>query len=173
MAKAAKLKVFSMAAGFHDAVVAAPSQKAALKAWGTTTDLFAAGRACVVENEALIAQALAQPGVVVKVARGDEAAMLGPEPAQAADDAKRRREPRKRPPPDRTALDAAEKAVAEAEQHLDSELAALAERRAELDRREREVRQAAEQRLGRLRDERDGAAAAFARAVERSRRPVD
>lgn len=32
MAKAAKLKVYCMPAGFYDEIVAAPSQKAALKA---------------------------------------------------------------------------------------------------------------------------------------------
>lgn len=48
MARGPKLKVFCTPRGFHNALVAAPSQKAALKAWGTTTDLFAAGRASVV-----------------------------------------------------------------------------------------------------------------------------
>ena len=38
-----KLKVFRTPIGFHDAYVAAPSQKAALQAWGTDTDLFARG----------------------------------------------------------------------------------------------------------------------------------
>lgn len=39
----ANLKVFRTPAGFHDAYVAAPSQKAALKAWGSEADLFARG----------------------------------------------------------------------------------------------------------------------------------
>ena len=35
-----KLKVYSTPIGFHDALVAAPSQKAALEAWGAGTNLF-------------------------------------------------------------------------------------------------------------------------------------
>jgi hypothetical protein len=45
MARASKLKVYRTAAGFHDAYVAAPSQKAALAAWGSDHDLFARGGA--------------------------------------------------------------------------------------------------------------------------------
>jgi hypothetical protein len=36
MPRAAKLKVFRTPIGFHDAYVAAPSQKAALEAWEAT-----------------------------------------------------------------------------------------------------------------------------------------
>jgi hypothetical protein len=74
------LKVFRTPAGFYDAVVAAPSQKAALAAWGTTTNLFASGDARVAEDPALQAEALAHPGEVIKRSRGDFAAMIGPEP---------------------------------------------------------------------------------------------
>ena len=38
-----KLKVYCTPVGFHDAYVAAPSQKAALQAWGAKTNLFAQG----------------------------------------------------------------------------------------------------------------------------------
>ena len=38
-----KLKVFRTPIGFHDAYVAAPSQKAALEAWGAEGNLFAQG----------------------------------------------------------------------------------------------------------------------------------
>ncbi len=118
-----------MPAGFYDAVVAAPSQAAALKAWGMTTDLFAAGRASVVTDEAIRSEALGRPGEVIRRARGDEAAMLGPEPA---DDLKVRGKPAlkaarpKPPPPDRSDLDAAERRVSEAERELAAELEQLA-----------------------------------------------
>ena len=36
-----KLKVFRTPIGFHDAYVAAPSQKAALEAWGADSNIFA------------------------------------------------------------------------------------------------------------------------------------
>lgn len=169
MAKAPKLKVFCTPVGFYDALVAAPSQKAALKAWGTTTDLFAAGRASVVEDPALQAEALARPGEVVKRPRGDEAAMLGPEPGPAPERGKAERpKPKLRlvkpEPPDRSELDAAERAVADAERELAIGLEDIAEKRAELDRRERELRGEAEARLKGLRAARDRAEKVFRRA---------
>ncbi|MFY9349201.1 MAG: hypothetical protein WBL20_11385 [Sphingobium sp.] len=67
---AAKLKVYCTPIGFHDAYVAAPSQKAALKAWGADANLFARGAAEEVTDPALMEEPLAKPGVVVKRARG-------------------------------------------------------------------------------------------------------
>ena len=51
---ARKLKVYRTPIGFHDAFVAAPSQKTALKSWGADVDLFAYGAAEVVSDEGLI-----------------------------------------------------------------------------------------------------------------------
>lgn len=73
MARKQKLKVFRTPAGFHDAYVAAPSQKAALKAWGSDADLFARGIAEVVTDEALTREPLERPGEVIKRARGTAA----------------------------------------------------------------------------------------------------
>ena len=50
--------------------VAAPSQKAALQAWGSDADLFARGIADVVTDEALTAEPLASPGKVIRKLRG-------------------------------------------------------------------------------------------------------
>lgn len=66
----AKLKVFRTPIGFHDAYVAAPSQKAALAAWGADADLFARGLAEQVTDPELAAAALADPGKVIRVPRG-------------------------------------------------------------------------------------------------------
>lgn len=66
----AKLKVFRTPIGFHDAYVAAPSQKAALEAWGSDADLFARGIAEKVTDPELMDGPLANPGVVIKVSRG-------------------------------------------------------------------------------------------------------
>lgn len=66
----AKLKVFRTPIGFHDAYVAAPSQKAALEAWGTDTNLFARGSAEQVTDEKLMKAPLERPGEVIKVERG-------------------------------------------------------------------------------------------------------
>ena len=65
-----KLKVFRTPIGFHDAYVAAPSQKAALEAWGTDTDLFARGVAEGVTDPTLTKEPLERQGEVVRVLRG-------------------------------------------------------------------------------------------------------
>ena len=71
MAKA--LKVFRTPIGFHDAYVAAPSMKAALAAWGASTNLFAAGAAEVVTDPKLTKEPLARPGEVIRKPRGTDA----------------------------------------------------------------------------------------------------
>lgn len=48
-----RLKVFWTPIGFHDAYVAAASQKAALEAWGSDSNLFAAGLAEMVTDAKL------------------------------------------------------------------------------------------------------------------------
>ena len=73
---ARQLKVFSPPASFVNAVVAAPSQKAALEAWGVHDNLFASGRASVVTDPELIARALERPGEIVRVPIGTEEAIL-------------------------------------------------------------------------------------------------
>jgi hypothetical protein len=71
-----RLKVYCTPIGFHDALVAAPSQKAALEAWGASTNLFARGLAETVTDRALAEPALAEPGKVIKVSRGSKAEQL-------------------------------------------------------------------------------------------------
>ncbi len=60
-----KLKVFRTPIGFHDAYVAAPSQKAALEAWGADGNLFAQGIAEQVTDPELMEEPLASPGKVL------------------------------------------------------------------------------------------------------------
>ena len=181
MAKAPKLKVFCTPTGFYNALVAAPSQKAALKAWGTTTDLFGAGRASILDDPALQPKALATPGEIVKVRRGDLDEMLGAEPkperppsrppAKRARSARRPTPPRRpdlpAPPlPNRSELDAAEAALAEAQLEHDAELDAIAGQREELDKREIGVRSVGRTRLAELRRTAEAAQKAYAAAVE-------
>jgi hypothetical protein len=71
-----RLKVFRTPTGFHDAYVAAPSRKAALEAWGATSDLFARGAAEEITDQRLMAEPLAHPGEVIHVSRGVVAAEL-------------------------------------------------------------------------------------------------
>ena len=60
------LKVFQAHMGFYDTVVAAPSQKAALEAWGTRPGEFAKGFAKVTNDPVAVESALAHPGVVLR-----------------------------------------------------------------------------------------------------------
>lgn len=60
------LKVFRAHLGFYDSIVAAPSQKAALAAWGARPVEFAHGFATVTHDAAAVRAALAHPGVVLR-----------------------------------------------------------------------------------------------------------
>ena len=83
MARRQKLKVFRTPTGFHDAYVAAPSRKAALKAWGSDADLFARGIAEVVTDESLSREPLEHPGKVIKRSRGTVEEQLAALPPDA------------------------------------------------------------------------------------------
>jgi hypothetical protein len=179
MARPPRLKVFCTPVGFYDALVAAPSQKAALKAWGTTTDLFSAGRASVVEDPELQELALARPGEVVKRPRGDahqlieqmeaeEARERKARPKQAAE--KRAVPKAAKPRPDRAELDSTVQDFEVAERELRDGLDAIAESRAALDEQERALRARLEDRLAGLRSRRDRLAAAFRRTAQPKRR---
>jgi hypothetical protein len=180
MAKAPKLKVFRTPIGFHDAYVAAPSQKAALEAWGSDHDLFARGVAERVEDPELTREPLEHPGTVIRRLRGTTAEQIAalpedkpsarrspPEgdtaaPARPARAAKAA--PKPKPRPDRAPVREAEEALAEAEaRHADAQ-AELARREAALarERRALEKQQSAEQarlacRLDEARDRYDRA----------------
>lgn len=98
MANKRPLKVFRTSVGFEDAYIAAPSQKAALAAWGAKGNLFARGAAEVVTDPALAKAALERPGEVIRVPRGTAAEHLaaagggksqsarGPKPRKAGHD---------------------------------------------------------------------------------------
>lgn len=164
MARVTKLKVYRTVAGFHDAYVAAPSQKAALEAWGSDRDLFARGIAEQVTDPALTAEPLAAPGTVVKRSRGTTAeqiaALPDPQPDTPERDAStgrarakmpspgsagaKSKSPPKPPPrakpnpkPSGTALDAAEETLAAVKADYAGRARALAAREAALTRERR------------------------------------
>ena len=133
-----RLKVFQAQFGFYDSVVAAPSQTAALRAWGTHQNLFAGGDGRAATDEAAVKAALEHPETPLRRAVGshdpfevDPAGLpKAPEPSKRAGKAK--------PAPDRSKLRAAEAALSrlegrrEAEEAaFDAEAGALAARRAE------------------------------------------
>ena len=111
-----KLKVYRTPIGFHDAYVAAPSMKAALKAWGTTKNLFSRGAAELVTDAKLTKEPLARPGEVIKLARGSAAEhrkAVGSSD-RAASNGKTAPEPKpakRRPRPNRKPLEKTEQAL--------------------------------------------------------------
>src|SRR3954447_8035355 len=61
-----KLKTYQTSQGFYDLAVAAPSMKAALEAWGASSNLFHQGFAKETDDEDLIAATMAKPGIVLQ-----------------------------------------------------------------------------------------------------------
>ncbi|HEY0625460.1 MAG TPA: hypothetical protein VGD10_01880 [Allosphingosinicella sp.] len=180
-----KLKVFRTPIGFHDAYVAAPSQKAAIEAWGTDKDVFARGQAELVTDPALAAEPLASPGTVIKRLRGtaaEQIAALGDTPppprrkaaeeaeaAPAPPKAKPKPPPRPKPKPSRAALDEAEAALTEAEARQKQGLNDLAQREAALARERRALEKAQADETAGLARARDKAEAAYRDAMRRWR----
>jgi hypothetical protein len=178
------LKVYRTAIGFHDAYVAAPSQKAALAAWGTDKNLFARGAAEVVSEPALTKAPLAQPGEVIRVPRGSAAEhvkALGalpkrarrkaepePRPASPAPAKKGKPQPPPKPPrPSRDEVRFAEAALSAATKRRNERLSELAEREKALaaERKRIEREQAAE--IARFEKRLRAAQASHAKALAR------
>lgn len=179
MARRTKLKVFRTPIGFHDAYVAAPSQKAALEAWGSNADLFARGSAELVTDDDLTREPLAHPGTVIKRLRGSPEDHIAALPKNrprsrkkdtAPDDAQTRvrsapgkrstpRPPTPPPPrPSRAGLDRSEKALDDLKARQEKEDKDLRHREDEI-KREREQLDRAQERKR----------ASAERAVERER----
>lgn len=135
-----KLKVFQAQFGFYDTVVAAPSQAAALRAWGIHQNLFASGDARVTTDEAAVKAALAHPETPLRRAVGTKnpfeleptslpqvpEAPKRPAAAKAkASGGHPKAAPKPRPPADRTALDKAEEALRQVDERRKAEEAEL------------------------------------------------
>jgi hypothetical protein len=176
MARKAKLKVFRMPVGFHDAYIAAPSQKAAAEAWGADADIFRRGQADIVTDPELTREPLAHAGKVIKRLRGTEAeqiAALGkseerPKPREP--DARPKATPKPKPRPSRGALEKAEQALAEAEARHREEDAALKEREATLARERQAMEKKQDRERERLEERRAKAEAAYDEAMRRWRK---
>jgi len=154
------LKVFRTPIGFHDAYVAAPSQTAALEAWGADANLFARGAAEQVTDPQLTKEPLAEPGKVIKRPRASAAehfASLVKTRPTAAEAASKKVEPKARvkqrvprPRPSRKALDEAEEALAQGRRAAQSAMAVLEEQRARLEAEIRSMRHQQEKASQRL-----------------------
>jgi hypothetical protein len=167
MARARKLKVFRTPIGFHDAYVAASSQKAALKAWGADANLFARGIAEEVTEDALTAEPLTKPGTVIKRLRGTEAEQLAAaESAPVKMPARKTTTATKLPRPTRDAVEDAERRLEKMAARHQSALDEIADREAKLRAKRRTLQD--EQRAERLAAEqaRDAAEADYQAALE-------
>ncbi|WP_439363195.1 cell envelope biogenesis protein TolA [Bradyrhizobium sp. DASA03005] len=61
-----KLKTYQTSLGFYDQAIAAPSMKAALAAWGASSNLFHQGVAKETDDPDIVAATMAKPGVVLR-----------------------------------------------------------------------------------------------------------
>jgi hypothetical protein len=142
---AAKLKVYATRIGFHDAVVAAPNQTAALAAWDIRENLFAQGAAALTDDARAVKAATAKPGVVLRRAAGsDEPFSEAPSPPKIKPSAKPKAAKPPKPPPDRRGLDAAEKALVDLTDEEKRSADAFARRRADLEKTRDKARRAFE-----------------------------
>lgn len=167
-----KLRVFRTPIGFHDAYVAAPSQKAALEAWGADSNLFAQGAAEQVTDPELMKMPLEHPGELVKVLRGNGAEHLAaidmqkPRRRSSKPGAEIVRKPRL-PRPSRKGVERAEKALEALEQRQEKELAAVERRIADLERKRRELLRRHERDRDEARQAIEDERAEYDRAVRR------
>jgi hypothetical protein len=167
-----KLKVYRTPIGFHDAYVAAPSQKAALAAWGTTKNLFSRGAAELVTDVKLTKEPLARPGEVIKRARGSaaehrEAAGSGKDTAGEGKTATERKPVRRKPRPDRKPLEKAEQALSTARQRHERARADIDRRLEALQAKRRELVKTQESEIADLEKEREARESAYRRALDK------
>lgn len=152
-----RLKVFCTTSGFYDSLVAAPSRKAALEAWGAKTDLFSMGAAGLVTDKKLAEKALKRPGEVIRFKRTGDREEAPPARKKRTVKAKR---------PSRARLDAAEQGLARIDDEraretaaIEKELKKLEEKRDRLEARHSKATKAAEQKVERAREEYEAALA--------------
>jgi type IV secretory pathway VirB10-like protein len=135
--------VFQARFGFYDSVVAAPSQAAALRAWGIRQNLFAEGQARVADDPQAVEAARAHPETPLRrVAGSNDPFELNPTALPKVPDAPKpsraraakapKPEPAK-PPADRSKLDAAEAALHAVDERRKREEARLRDKQDALD----------------------------------------
>ncbi|MFK4507862.1 cell envelope biogenesis protein TolA [Bradyrhizobium daqingense] len=164
-----KLKTYQTSLGFYDQAIAAPSMKAALEAWGASSNLFHQGVAKETDDPDIVAATMEKPGVVLRRPVGSngaftESAELPTDLAEDGAGPKRKpkkhaaKAPKKSPakaPPRKSDDQAARKAAA---------AFAKEERRREAERRKEEAARATE------RARREKAVASAQAALDKARR---
>ena len=140
------LKVFKTHIGFYDLIVAAPSMKAAAKAWNAHERLFAQGLAARTEDPEAVKAALAKPGMVLKRLHGKTGAYKAePEPPSMPRLSGRQKKKAEAAHKTRVREAAAarkenEKAARQAERDAAKELAAIEEEEARLRERRQKLK---------------------------------
>jgi|HubBroStandDraft_5_1064220.scaffolds.fasta_scaffold07841_6 colicin import membrane protein len=152
---ARRLKVFRAHLGFYDTIVAAPSQKAALEAWGAGPSEFHQGFAAETEEPGLVATALEKPGVVLRRQFGTKGAF---EP-EALILVAPKMSPKRR---------AAQEAARHKRAAEEARKAAKAEREVAKRERDEKLREI-ERRQAELQEERDAVEADFRRSARKPR----
>ncbi|WP_375160127.1 cell envelope biogenesis protein TolA [Bradyrhizobium sp. RDT46] len=166
-----KLKTYQTSLGFYDQAIAAPSMKAALEAWGASSNLFHQGAAKETDDPDVVAATLAQPGVVLRRPVGSdgpftESAELPTDLAE--DDSGPRRKSGKRPA--KTAKKSAKSAKTPSRK-LSEQAARKAAAAFEKEERRREAaRRKEEAARAKQRARRDKAVAAAEAALDKARR---
>ncbi|MBB4257103.1 MULTISPECIES: cell envelope biogenesis protein TolA [unclassified Bradyrhizobium] len=168
-----KLKTYQTSLGFYDQAIAAPSMKAALEAWGASSNLFHQGAAKETDDPDIVAATMAKPGVVLRRPVGSdgrftESAEL---PTDLVDDDAR---PRRKAKGKTRSTKAPSKAANKSSGKIDAQAARKAaaafekeERRREAERRKEEAARAKE------RARRDKAVALAEAALDKARREHD
>ena len=167
-----KLKTYQTSLGFYDQAIAAPSMRAALEAWGASSNLFHQGAAMETDDPDIVAATLAKPGVVLRRPVGSngpftESAELPTD--LAGDDAKPKRKAGKRPA--ETVKKTANKSAKKPSRKLDDQAARKAAAAFEKEERRREAaRRKEEAARAKARARRDKAVAAAEAALDKARR---
>ncbi|MET3966878.1 MULTISPECIES: cell envelope biogenesis protein TolA [Bradyrhizobium] len=169
-----KLKTYQTSLGFYDQAVAAPSMKAALEAWGASSNLFHQGAAKETDDPDIVAATMASPGVVLRRPVGSggpftESAAL---PTDLADgEAKRKPKPKSQPESKSKSKQRPAEGVTKQSRKIDDQDARKAaaafekeERRRDAERRKEEVA------LAKERARRDKAVATAEAALDAARR---
>ena len=163
-----KLKTYQTSLGFFDQAIAAPSMKAALEAWGASSNLFHQGAAKETDDPDIVAATMAKPGVVLRRPVGSdgpftESAEL---PTDLVEDESRPRRKTKTRPTKRPA-----KAAKKPSGKTDDPAARKAAAAFEKEERRREAARAREEAArAKARARRDKAVAAAEGALDEARR---
>ncbi|MEY9884786.1 cell envelope biogenesis protein TolA [Bradyrhizobium sp. USDA 329] len=165
-----KLKTYQTSLGFYDQAIAAPSMKAALQAWGASSNLFHQGAAKETDDPDIVAATMAKPGVVLRRPVGSDGPFT--ESAELPTDlgeGKSERKSKSRSKPKSTKRPA--RAAKEPSRKIDDQAARKAAAAFEKEERRREAeRHKEEAARARERARRDKAVATAQAALDRARR---